>query len=133
MIGAISPGKGDPQVFDTEMTSESQKETSEDKLDSLKTMMQVMLTKQDRQEVMYGALDKKIDDGINKVDTKVTNAIERIQILEDNAKKSQVSGSSTTGDRHEAYLLQQIEESKRCVTVDKPARLMIRFVIGICI
>ena len=117
MMVAISPGKGDPQALETEMPSELQKETSEDKLDSIKTMMQVMLTKQDRQEVMYGALDKKIDEGINQVDTKVTNAIERIQILEDNAKKSQVSDSCATVDRHEAYLLQQIEESNRCVTV----------------
>ena len=117
VIGAMSPGKGDTQVHATEVPSESQKETSEDKLDSLKTMMQVMITKQDRQEAMYGALDKKIEDGLNKVDTKVTSAIERIQILEDNAKKCQVSGSSATGDRHEAYLLQQIEESNRCVTV----------------
>ena len=84
--------------------------------DDVKTILKLQLQTNNRMD----AIDDKVDAGLARVDENVANVVERVKALEVQAAQKDLKQGSlklSAEVLHEQHCQEQIEESKRCVTL----------------
>ena len=83
------------------------------KIDNLNGLMSQMI----KIQLDQGKKLNEFDSGLTTVKTDVKAVSDRVKVLEDKMLKGQVSQVLSQEDRHESYLQNQIDHSRKCVTL----------------